>query len=691
MLRQAPDSRLVTAAAALITRSSHARTVGFTAVPRIVGRMSSLKRVTVLSLIVAACGSVRPPDDDAGMPDAAITINIVAGDHGSGVAGSALATPLTVAVETADHLPLENFGVTFAVTEGGGTLSATSARTDVLGRAEVGLTLGTVTGVDNAVVTASAPGATGVSFTLSTTADLPAVVTPGAAAVPEGVVATMLPQPLVATVTDRFGNAVGNAPISFAVTAGGGELSVTSTQTDAEGEARSLLTLGTVAGIDTVEARVGTLAPARFTAQATPDLPAQLAATGGGSAVAGTTLPQPLIVNVHDRFGNPTPGATVGFVVTAGGGAASTVNTVADAQGQAQSTWTLGAQVGANTLEVRSPGLASVALSATGTVGSEAQVAVSSGNGQSAAVATNLAAPLTVTVKDANSNPRPNTTVSFVVTSNNGAPTSATAVTNAVGVAQTTFKVGTAAGPNLVEARVSGLSPAVFAATGFAGAPTQLTGSGSGQTGVAGDPLGAPFIATVRDQFGNPTPNVQVGFVVTGGGGAMSAPSETTNLQGQVQSVLTLGATVGTNTVEARVPSVTSAAFIAQGGPGPATQLAIVSGDGQTACVESTSSSPSPTDLPLTVRVADRNNNPIPNQNVVFSVATGAGSLTCIEPTADFGPSPLCAATLTRSADAQGKIGAFVYAPASTTTVRVSPSGNPNIAVTFTVFGEICK
>ena len=86
----------------------------------------------------------------------------------------------------------------------------------------------------------------------------------------QGSSGTTLAQPLVVEVRDGDSTAFAGVPVTFAVTAGGGTLSVTSTTTDANGRAESTLTLGNTAGTNTVTVSVqGISQTATFTAVAT--------------------------------------------------------------------------------------------------------------------------------------------------------------------------------------------------------------------------------------------------------------------------------------------------------------------------------------------------------------------------------------------------------------------------------------
>ena len=84
----------------------------------------------------------------------------------------------------------------------------------------------------------------------------------------EGPASTQLDEPLVVSVLDADDAAIAGAVVSFSVTAGGGTLSATTATTDANGRARSTLTLGSEPGTNTVKATVEGLEPITFTATA---------------------------------------------------------------------------------------------------------------------------------------------------------------------------------------------------------------------------------------------------------------------------------------------------------------------------------------------------------------------------------------------------------------------------------------
>ncbi len=84
----------------------------------------------------------------------------------------------------------------------------------------------------------------------------------------EGAASTQLTAPFVVLVLDQDGSPLAGAVVTFSVIAGEGSLSSTTATTDANGRARSTLTLGPEPGTNTIAATVEGLRTATFTATA---------------------------------------------------------------------------------------------------------------------------------------------------------------------------------------------------------------------------------------------------------------------------------------------------------------------------------------------------------------------------------------------------------------------------------------
>jgi len=178
-----------------------------------------------------------------------------------------------------------------------------------------------------------------------------------------GTVGQALPQPLVIKVTDQSGAAVAGSTVSWSVSTGGGSVSAASNQTDGQGQAQVMWTLGHAAGANnnTAVARAAGLT-ATFTASANAGQPAQLSIIGGNgqTGLVAQPLAQPLVVAVGDQYGNPNVNVSVAWAATSGGGSVSAASITTNAQGQASVTWTLGPDSGAgrDSAQASAPGLA---------------------------------------------------------------------------------------------------------------------------------------------------------------------------------------------------------------------------------------------------------------------------------------------------------------------------------------------
>ena len=86
--------------------------------------------------------------------------------------------------------------------------------------------------------------------------------------------------------------------------------------------------------------------------------PALLKISGDNQNGASLTpLSQPFVIEAQDAKGSALVGISVRFAVTAGGGTLSTTITRTDTNGRAQSTLTLGPNLGTNTVSVSATGV----------------------------------------------------------------------------------------------------------------------------------------------------------------------------------------------------------------------------------------------------------------------------------------------------------------------------------------------
>jgi hypothetical protein len=175
---------------------------------------------------------------------------------------------------------------------------------------------------------------------------------------------------------------------------------------------------------------------------------------------------------------------------------------------------------------------------------------IADGDGQTDVVGRTLPVLYAVHVADMTGAAASGVVVIWTVTGGGGSVT-ASSTTDGTGLAQATRILGTVAGPATATAEAGGGS-AVFTATALSGPATHMIKSaGDVQTGAPGLPLPVPFAVLVQDQYNNPVANVTVDWAVTAGGGQLSSASSASDGLGVARTTLTLGDSIGANTVTA--------------------------------------------------------------------------------------------------------------------------------------------
>jgi len=586
------------------------------------------------SLTATATGLAGSPVtfNATGTAAAASQASINAGNGQTAVAGQPVSTPPSVLVRDGFNNPVPGVSVTFAVASGGGSVAGGSATTNAGGIASVtSWTLGTTAGANS--LTATVAGVAGpLTFTATGVAGTPAAMVIQAGNGQSAPVGTAVATAPSVRINDANNNPVAGVAVTFAVASGGGSLTGGSQTTSAGGVATvGSWTLGTTAGANTLTATAAGLGSVVFSATGTAGAPASIAVNAGDgqSAAAGSPVAVAPSVLVSDASGNPVPGVTVNFVVTAGGGSVAGGSATTSAGGIAQVTsWTLGSAAGTgnNTLQASVSGLpGSVTFTASATAAAAATLAISAGNNQTATAGSAVGINPAVLLTDQFGNPVPGVAVTFAVTGGGGSVTGGSATTNAQGIATVgSWTLGTTAGANTLGATSSGVTGVSFTATGTAGAASQLViSAGNNQSAPAGTAVAVAPAVQVRDQFNNPVAGVTVTFAVTGGGGSITGATPVSNAGGVATlGSWTLGPGLGANSLSATVGGVPPVAFSATGTAGAAAAIALNAGDNQTATAGT------PVATAPSVLVTDAGGNPVAGQAVTFAVASGGGSVT---------------------------------------------------------------
>ena len=285
-----------------------------------------------------------------------------------------------------------------------------------------------------------------------------------------------------------------------------------------------------------------------------------VAAGNNQSVTVNTILPVPLQVQAVDPYSGQTfAGVTVTFSDGGKGGTFSNSTVVTDGTGTAATSYTLPKITRTVTITASSPGLASTVFTETGTPGAPRSVVLASGNKQSAAVTTNLPAPVVAKVADQYSNGVPGVGVTFTDSGAGGSFSANPVTTNSAGRAGVVYTTATKARSVTITATVSGFHPLNFAETATAGPPAIINVvAGNNQTASPATQLPQNLVVQVSDQYGNPVPGLPVSYSDGGAGGSFSADPVTTDSNGSASVAYTAPPNTGGVNITATVNSLSA-------------------------------------------------------------------------------------------------------------------------------------
>jgi uncharacterized protein (TIGR03437 family) len=386
--------------------------------------------------------------------------------------------PLRVIVRDVSGRPLPGVNVTWAVTQGqGGSVTPSASTTDENGIA----TANFISNLANpgqpfitSIVTASI-GTENVSFYLTTLANSPGGALGFLNAYPrqpsnviEARAGETIPAAIRYDVVSPVGARLPFVGIrvetdakdtngrSVAQCRGGIQLS------DQEGVATCDLVVGPFVGETSMTVTVGSVRQDRLNLVVRAGEPSTMRIVQGNNQTGnpGQQLPLSLIIEVMDQFGNILPGVAIQWENLTPN-LANMINRVdqTDINGRASVNVVFGQTAGTVQIRARA-GNTSTTFSLTISV-PVSGVAIRSGNNQTAAVSTAFGQPLEVLVTNAQGQPVQGAQVSFAVASGSTGTASigsATATTNAQGVASTTVTAGSTTGPVSITATAGGVS-----------------------------------------------------------------------------------------------------------------------------------------------------------------------------------------------------------------------------------------
>ncbi|MFN2315557.1 MAG: hypothetical protein ABR551_09710 [Gemmatimonadales bacterium] len=174
-------------------------------------------------------------------------------------------------------------------------------------------------------------------------APAPTLVLPTSGGGQVAVVGTVLAAPLVTQVLANDGLGVPGVLVHLS-TASGGTATPEVVRTDADGFARSVVTLGGKAGPQAFNAVVLGVGAVQHLVHGTVDAPARIAIVRGSNQITppGQAVAVPLEVVVTDQYGNTVRDALVVWEVIAGGGSLGLLETRTNGGGRALSAYQMG-------------------------------------------------------------------------------------------------------------------------------------------------------------------------------------------------------------------------------------------------------------------------------------------------------------------------------------------------------------
>jgi adhesin/invasin len=223
---------------------------------------ANIARWGLFACALAACGDPYVPPTLEG-------IRMQSGNQQTGIFGGPLAEQLVVSAYNQDDQPIAGARVQFSAPSG--SFDQAVKFSDVEGLVKVTYTVGSTPGPITITATTLA-GESKVEFTATAEPGPATQFTIISGNTQSAVVGSTLTNPLRVRVRNQYGVGLPGIPVTWTVE-GQGQVSETSSVTDATGYAQVSFTLGEQAGADTVTASAAGLTALTFTATATEPPP----------------------------------------------------------------------------------------------------------------------------------------------------------------------------------------------------------------------------------------------------------------------------------------------------------------------------------------------------------------------------------------------------------------------------------
>ena len=376
--------------------------------------------------------------------------------------------------------------------------------------------------------------------------------------------------------------------------------------------------------------------------------PANLAAVSGSgqNGPVNSMLAQPVVVVATATDGQPAAGVTVTFAA-ANGGTVGSASVTTGANGQASTTWRLGAGAGAQTLTASASGLSGSPVSFTATARAIDPVRLEFLQQPPASAAAGSAMLPAISVRAVDATGALTTAYAGTITVTLGAGAPAGSVL--AGTASVAAVGGVATFPGLA-LNVPGTYSLSASATGLAGATSasfQVVAGAANRlifdryplTGAAAGAVLDLITVVVRDVLGNPQTTFVGPVTLSLNGPGVAAALDTAGVASTSDVLITGPVTVNAvagvatfsnlqiNGAGNYTLAATSAGLTSATGPrfaiaaGPASSLVLVSGAGQSAAGATTLANP------VVVKATDAFGNGVAGVTVNFAPAAGSGSV----------------------------------------------------------------
>lgn len=517
------------------------------------------------------------------------SLAVQSGANQTAMAGNALGAPVVVKVLDLNGNAVPGATVNFAVSTGGGSVAVVNGTSNASGLASVNWTLGDVVGTQSITATASAlPNA---PLTINATATERPAVALEFVQQPTNVLmnAAIQPSVTVRAIDDR-GHTVAGFTGAVAVGLDANPSSATLGGTRSVSAAAGIATFSTLSvsaggnGFTLKATATGLTAATSASFNVAQVVSALSLTSGGGQTATYHSTLSPIVVKVADANGIGVPNVTVAFTVATGGGSVA-VNGVSDAAGLVSASWTLGDDIGTQSITATAAALPNAPLSITATATERPVVALAFVQQPSNSLM-NAAIQPAIVVKAIDDKGRTvagfTGAVATTLAANPGTATlgGTTTVTAVNGLATFSNVIVSAAGTGYtLRFSTTGLASITSSTFNVGQTPSGLSlVSGGSQTATIRTTL-AQTVVKVADANGFGVPNVAVTFAVASGGGSIAVDNGTTDANGLARVTWTLGSTIGSQSITATVAGLTGSplTITATATPLPAVALAFVS------------------------------------------------------------------------------------------------------------------